>query len=330
MALLESLGDDYIRRALAEVVIVGVLCGAVGVHVVLRRLSFLTMALTHATFPGVVLASLIGMNLVLGAGLFGVLVVLAVVMVVGAAGGAAGTGATAGGGTGTGSGGGAAADRGGSGGGRDISTVTGVVLSAGFALGVALMSAEDGSNRDLSAFLVGSVLTVQTSDLAVSAVTALAVLTVLVALRKELVLAAFDPTALSAAGYPQRTLGLVLLLLVEAAVVTSLPAVGTIMAVALIVGPASTARLWCSSTSTMTAVSIAVAIFCGVTGLAVSEQWDVAAGGAIVLTVVAVLVASVPLSATLTGRTGRTGRTDRSDRRGHPREVNELARKVAV
>ncbi|CUU57232.1 manganese/iron transport system permease protein [Parafrankia irregularis] len=327
MALLESLGDDYIRRALAEVVIVGVLCGAVGVHVVLRRLSFLTMALTHATFPGVVLASLIGMNLVLGAGLFGVLVVLAVVMVVGAAGGAVGTGATGGG---TGTGGGAAADRGGSGGGRDISTVTGVVLSAGFALGVALMSAEDGSNRDLSAFLVGSVLTVQTSDLAVSAVTALAVLTVLVALRKELVLAAFDPTALSAAGYPQRTLGLVLLLLVEAAVVTSLPAVGTIMAVALIVGPASTARLWCSSTSTMTVVSIAVAIFCGVTGLAVSEQWDVAAGGAIVLTVVAVLVASVPLSAALTGRTGRSGRTDRSGRRGHPREVNELAREVAV
>ncbi|EFC82880.1 metal ABC transporter permease [Parafrankia sp. EUN1f] len=325
MTLLESLGDDYIRRALAEVVIVGVLCGAVGVHVVLRRLSFLTMALTHATFPGVVLASLIGMNLVLGAGLFGVLVVLAVVMIVGAAGGSVGTGAAAGGGTG--SGGGAAADRGGSGGGRDISTVTGVVLSAGFALGVALMSAQDGSNRDLSAFLVGSVLTVQTSDLAVSAVTALGVLTVLVALRKELVLAAFDPTALSAAGYPQRTLGLVLLLLVEAAVVTSLPAVGTIMAVALIVGPASTARLWCSSTSTMTAVSIAVAIFCGVTGLAVSEQWDVAAGGAIVLTVVAVLVASIPLSAALTGRGGHTAR---SGRRGHPREVNELARKVAV
>ncbi|MCK9927882.1 metal ABC transporter permease [Frankia sp. Mgl5] len=287
MALLDSLGDGYTRRALLEVLIVGTLCGAVGVHVVLRRLSFLTMAMTHATFPGVVIASLIGMNLVLGAGLFGVLVVSAVALLTGAPGHSAGTGPGGAGPGGTG--------RAGTGG-RDVSTVTGVVLSGGFALGVALMSARDGSNRDLSAFLVGSVLTVQESDLVVSGVTAVVVLAALVALRKELLLGAFDPTALTAAGYPSRWLGLVLLLLVEAAVVTSLPAVGTIMAVALVVGPAATARLWCSRTSTMTAVSIAVAVVCGVVGLAVSEQWDVAAGGAIVLTLATALVLSLALA----------------------------------
>ncbi|ABW16575.1 ABC-3 protein [Parafrankia sp. EAN1pec] len=289
MALLDSLGDGYTRRALLEVLIVGTLCGAVGVHVVLRRLSFLTMAMTHATFPGVVIASLIGMNLVLGAGLFGVLLVSVVALLTGTPGHSAGTGS---GGAGAGLGG---AGRAGTGG-RDVSTVTGVVLSGGFALGVALMSARDGSNRDLSAFLVGSVLTVQESDLVVSGVTAVVVLAALVALRKELLLGAFDPTALTAAGYPSRWLGLVLLLLVEAAVVTSLPAVGTIMAVALVVGPAATARLWCSRTSTMTAVSIAVAVVCGVVGLAVSEQWDVAAGGAIVLTLATALVLSLALA----------------------------------
>ncbi|WP_018636739.1 metal ABC transporter permease [Parafrankia elaeagni] len=294
MALVDSLGDSYTRRALAEIVIIGALCGAVGVHVVLRRLSFLTMAMTHATFPGVVIASLLGMNLVLGAGLFGVLAVAAVTTISGVSGAAGNSGGV----------GGAGAGRGGSGGGRDVSTVTGVVLSGGFALGVALMSAQDGSNRDLSAFLVGSILTVQPADLVVSAITALVVLVVLVALRKELLLAAFDPTALTAAGYPSRRLGLVLLLLVEAAVVTSLPAVGTIMAVALIVGPAATARVWCSRIPTMTAVSVAVAIICGVGGLAVSEQWDVAAGGAIVLTVAAALVSSLVL-APLVGRSGR-------------------------
>ncbi|OAA23150.1 manganese/iron transport system permease protein [Frankia sp. EI5c] len=293
MALLDSLGDDYTRRALVEIVIVGALCGAVGVHVVLRRLSFLTMAMTHATFPGVVLASLVGVNLVLGAGLFGVLVVSAVVLAVGTSGTSPGAGGVP---TGTpGAGGG-----GGPGGGRDVSTVTGVVLSGGFALGVALMSAQNGSNRDLSAFLVGSVLTVQPSDLLVSATAAVGVLGVLVALRKELLLAAFDPTALAAAGYPPRRLGLLLLLLIEAAVVTSLPAVGTIMAVALVVGPASTARVWCSRISTMTAVSIGVAIACGVVGLAISAQWDVAAGGAIVLTIAAALVCSLALDAALT------------------------------
>jgi len=83
MRLVESLGDEYIRRALVEILIIGTLCGVVGVQVVLRRLSFLTMALTHATFPGVVLASLVGLNLVLGAGLFGILLVLPVAALVG-------------------------------------------------------------------------------------------------------------------------------------------------------------------------------------------------------------------------------------------------------
>ncbi len=268
MTLFSSLGDGYVRRALLEVVIVGVLCGAVGVHVVLRRLSFLTMALTHATFPGVVIATMLGLGLVLGAGLFGVLLVAVVAALTGPRG----------------------AEHG-----RETSSVTAVVLSGGFALGMALMSTQEGFSRDLTAFLVGSVLTVQPSDLVVSAVTTAVVLGVLAALRKELHLAAFDPDAFAAAGYPARRLDLVLLLALEATVVTSLPAVGTIMAVALIVGPAATARLWCSRTATMTAMAIVVGVAAGVIGLTVSEQWNVAAGGAIVLSVAAFFVASLVL-----------------------------------
>ncbi|EIV95003.1 metal ABC transporter permease [Frankia sp. QA3] len=277
MTLFSSLGDGYVRRALLEVVIVGVLCGAVGVHVVLRRLSFLTMALTHATFPGVVIATLLGLGLVLGAGLFGVLLVAVVAVLTGPRG----------------------AEHG-----RETTSVTAVVLSGGFALGMALMSTQDGFSRDLTAFLVGSVLTVQPSDLVVSAVTAVVVLGVLVALRKELFLAAFDPDALAAAGYPARRLDLVLLLALEATVVTSLPAVGTIMAVALIVGPAATARLWCSRTSTMTAAAIVIGVASGVIGLAVSEQWNVAAGGAIVLSVAAFFVVSLVLRSLPWGEPG--------------------------
>jgi manganese/iron transport system permease protein len=281
MRLLDALGDGYTRRALAEVALIGALCGVVGVQVVLRRLSFLTMALTHATFPGVVLAALLGVHLVLGAGLFGLLVVLVVAAVAGARGAGPGTSAGPAGAGGD--------DRGG----RDVTSVTGVVLSGGFALGVALMSAQEGFTRDLTAFLVGSVLTVQDADLLLSAVTAVVVMAVLAALRKELLLGAFDPAALAAAGYPVRRLDLVVLLAIEATVVTSVPAVGTIMAVALIVGPAATARLWCARIGPMTAVAVAIGVLCGVVGLAVSEQWNVAAGGAIVLTVAALFALSL-------------------------------------
>ena len=55
--------DDALHRATAEVILVGALAGLIGVQVVLRRLSFFTMALTHATFPGVVAASIIGVNI---------------------------------------------------------------------------------------------------------------------------------------------------------------------------------------------------------------------------------------------------------------------------
>ena len=296
MRFLESLSDGYTRRALAEAVIVGVLCGVVGVHVVLRRLSFLTMALTHATFPGVVLAAVVGVNIVLGAGLFGVVLVAVVATVAGARGQDAGTAAPTASGR----------DHGG----RDVTSVTGVVLAGGFALGVALMSAQEGFTRDLTAYLVGSILTVQDSDIGVSAVATVVVLGVLAALRKELTLGAFDPDAAAASGYPTHRLDLVVLLVVETTVATSVPAVGTILAVALIVGPAATARLWCDTVAGMTAVAVGVGVGSAVVGLAVSEQWRVAAGGAIVLTVAAAFVASLAAAPAVTSRLrGRTAAT---------------------
>jgi manganese/iron transport system permease protein len=298
MSALELLSDGYGRRAFVEVLVVGVLCGAVGVHVVLRHLSFPTMALTHATFPGVVLAALLGMNIVLGAGLFGLLLVGIIAAVSGARVAPAGTPSGA-----AGRGGGTAADSGG----RDVTSVTGVLLAGGFALGVALMSAQAGFTRDLTAYLVGSILTVQATDIVVSAVTAVVVLTVLVALRKELMLGAFDPGAIAAAGYPTRRLDLVMLVAIEASVVTSVPAVGTILAVALIVGPAASAKLWCSSAASMTAVAIGIAVTSGVIGLAASESWRVAAGGATVLAVAAFFTVSLFLAPAARSRLRRPG-----------------------
>jgi manganese/iron transport system permease protein len=244
--------DAYAGRALIEVLLVGVLCGVVGVHVVLRRLSFFTMSMTHATFPGIVLAALLGLNLYLGAGLFGVLLVLSVAWLWSRPG-------------------------------ADESSVVGVVLSVGFALGVVLLSAQSGFTKDLSAYLVGSVLTVATGDLVVTAGVGTVVLAVLVALRKELVLGAFDRGGLRALGYPATLLDVALLLAIEATVVTAVPAVGVILSVALIVAPAATARLWTDRLGTMTAVAVGVGAFSGVVGLAISQQVRVSAGAAIVL-----------------------------------------------
>jgi manganese/iron transport system permease protein len=246
------LADGYSRRALIELLLVGALCGVVGVHVVLRRLSFFTMSMTHATFPGIVLAALLGVNLYLGAGLFGVLLVLAVAWLWSRPG-------------------------------ADESSVVGVVLSAGFALGVLLLSAQAGFTKDLSAYLVGSVLTVQPVDLVVTAGVGAMVLALLAGLRKELLLGAFDRVGLQALGYPARLLDVLLLLAIEATVVSAVPAVGVILSVALIVAPAATARLWTDRLTTMTAVAVGVGAFSGVAGLVISQQARVSAGAAVVL-----------------------------------------------
>jgi len=246
-------------------VLVGALCGLVGVHVVLRRLSFFTMAMTHATFPGVVLAAIVGVDLLLGSGLFGILVVLGVSWLSGR-------------------------PR------SDAAAAVGVVLSAGFALGVTLLSARSGFTRDLSAYLVGSIVTVRQADLVKTAVVLVVVALVLAAVGKELVFGAFDRGGLVAAGYPAGRLDLLLLLLVELTVVTSVPAVGTIQAVALVVAPAAAARLWCERIGPTTVLAVALGVAGGVVGLAVSQAYEVAAGAAIVLAACGFFVLSVVLA----------------------------------
>jgi ABC-type Mn2+/Zn2+ transport system permease subunit len=247
-----TFSDAFARRALLEAVMVGAVCGVVGVHVVLRRLPFFTMALGHATFPGVVLAALLGANLFLGASLFGAVVVLVVALL-------------------------GARER------IDETSAVGVALSGAFALGVLLLSAQAGFSRDLAAYLVGSIVTVQHGDLATTAVAGAVVLGVLAVLHKELVLGAFDRDGLAAMGYPALALDVAMLLLVEVTLVTSIPAVGTILAVALIVAPAAAARLWTERLGTTMALAAGIGVASGVAGLAVSQHWRVAAGATIVL-----------------------------------------------
>jgi ABC-type Mn2+/Zn2+ transport system permease subunit len=263
--LTDAFSGSFGQRALLEAIMVGIVCGVIGVHVLLRRLPFVTLALGHATFPGVVLAALAGVNLLLGAGAFGVLVVVTIGLL-------------------------GARDR------IDDTSAIGVVLAGTFALGVLLLSAQQGFTKDLSAYLIGSIVTVQPSDLYITAGAAAVVLGVLAGLHKELVLGAFDRDGLAALGYPAVALDLVMLLLIEVVVVSSIPAVGTILSVALITAPAATARLWTDRLGPTMALSAVLGAASGAIGLVLSRHWDVAAGATIVLVAGGLFVVSVVAS----------------------------------
>jgi ABC-type Mn2+/Zn2+ transport system permease subunit len=253
--------DDALHRATAEVILVGALAGVIGVQVVLRRLSFFTMALTHATFPGVVAASLIGVNIFAGGVVAGAVVALAV----------------------------AALSRRP---GQNAAAATGVVLSAGFALGAGLVATQSGFSRDLSSFLVGSILTVSTQDLVVTAAVLAGVAVLLVVCARPLLFTGFDPAGARAAGLATGRWDILLLLTIEVVVVTAVPAVGTILAVALIVAPAAAARLWSARLPVITALAVVFAVAAGLAGLYASNRWNVAAGASIALSATAILLVS--------------------------------------
>jgi ABC-type Mn2+/Zn2+ transport system permease subunit len=257
--------DVAFNRAMIEAVLVGTAAGLLGVQVVLRRLAFFTMAMTHATFPGVVVAAVVGVNLYLGGAAAGMIAALAVVAL--------------------------SRRRG-----HDPSTATAVALAAGFALGVALLSAQAGFTRDLTAYLTGSILTVTRQDLIVAAAVTALVAVALTAGHKALTFTAFDRDGARAAGYRTAAIDLGVLLLISVVVAAAVPAVGTVLTLALVVAPAGAARLWTDRAATMTALAVAAAVTSAVTGLLASRAWDVAAGGAISLAAAAVFAASTLLA----------------------------------
>jgi ABC-type Mn2+/Zn2+ transport system permease subunit len=270
-----------VDRAIVEAVLLGAVGGLISMQVLLRRLPFFTLAMTHATFPGVVLAAIAGVNLYLGGGLFGVLIVLGVLALSRRP--AQGT-----------------------------TTAIGIMLSAGFALGVILLSARDGFSKDLTAYTVGQILTVGTSDLVAVSTVGVIVVALLAVAGRQLTFRAFDPGGHAASGYSPTGIDLALLLAVEAVIIVAVPAVGAILAVAVLVAPAAIARLWARDIPTMTAVAVAVGAGSGLTGVLISTRYDVAAGGTI--TVVTGTLFALSLAAT-------TVRTAATTRRGNRRPL---------
>ena len=260
--LIEPFQVAFMQRALLAVVVLGVLAGAVGVFVVLRRLAFVGDALTHTVFPGVVIAFLAGQSIFIGA-LVAALVSAVLLTTL----------------TST----------------RRVTpdAALAVLLTSFFAVGVVLVSRVQSYTTDLSTFLFGRILAVTWPALWQTLGVAAIVLAVLVALRKELVLRAFDPEAAAAMGYRVDLLDLVLNVLIAMVVVAAVKAVGTVLVIALIIVPAATARLLVDRVAGMIAIACTLGAVGGYLGLAVSYEASLQRGVRLAsgATIVVILVA---------------------------------------
>jgi manganese/iron transport system permease protein len=265
--LLAPLEYEFFVRALVASALVGVACAVVGAFVVLKGMSFVGDAVSHSAFPGVVLAYLLGLPIILG----GAVAAIGTALGIGALTRRSGLRADA---------------------------VIGVLFAGMFALGVALFSSIPNYVGDLFHFLFGDVLGISFADLISLAVLASLLLLIVWVLWKELLFATFDPLGAGAAGLPVRRLDDLLLILVAVTIVVSLQAVGIVLVVAMITTPAATAQLLVKRFGQMIALAALIGVTSSIVGLYVSYALDIASGASIVLTetfafLVALIITSI-------------------------------------
>lgn len=243
----------FMQHAFLAILLVGVICGIIGVFVILRGYSFLGDALAHAIFPGVVITFILGGNFLVGA----LIAAIIVSMLIGAV----------------------------SQSGRiSNDTAIGVLFAGAFALGVALLSMQSGYVRDLNAFLFGSILGVRRTDLYLTAAVGLLVLGLLVLFRREIILISFDRVYARSTGLNLWWYDQLFLVLLAMTIVISLQTVGNILVLAMLVTPAATARMLTDSLHRMIVLSSGIGALSGITGLYVSYYAGVPSGAAVVLT----------------------------------------------
>jgi ABC-type Mn2+/Zn2+ transport system permease subunit len=264
-ALLEPWQHGFMQRALLELVLIGVLAGVLGCWIVFYELSYSTESLAHALFPGLVAAALLGLPILAGAA--GGLAVAAVAIAM------AGTIPTVG---------------------RD--TAVAIVITSLFGLGV-LLALAPASPPGIQSVLFGDPLAISPSDLITTGALCAVALVALTALYRPLLAVGFDRGTARALGVRPVAVELALIALVAAAILVSVQALGNLLVVAILVGPAATARLLTRRVRPMMATATAIAIGGSVGGLYLSYYGGLAAGASIAVVLVGAYAAAMALRA---------------------------------
>lgn len=283
----DPLAYGFMQRGLLAALMVGVVCAVMGTFVVLKGLAFIGDAVSHAAFPGLVIAFMVGVPLYIGGSVAAVGTALAIGWVARHSG-------------------------------LRFDTAVGVMFAGTFAFGVMLLSTIEGYTGDLLGYLLGNVLGISSADLVQIAVLGIGVLAVVGLLRKELLYATFDPLGAAASGLRVGALEYLLLALLGVTIVVGIGAVGIILVVAMLVTPAATAQLLVTRFDRLMLVAIGLAIVSVIGGLYTSFYWNLAAGATIVL-FETLLFALALLLGPRTGliRSLRTARARRAAGAGH-------------
>ena len=242
----------YMQNALVTAIVIGIVSGAVGCFIILRGMSLMGDAISHAVLPGVALSFILGINFFVGAIVFGLFASMIITFIRG----------------------------------NSIikgDTAIGITFSSFLALGVILIGLAR-SSTDLFHILFGNILAVQDSDKWITIWVSVVVLIVIILFFKELLITSFDPQMAKAMGMKVNFYHYLLMILLTLVSVTAMQSVGTILIVAMLITPAATAYLYVNSLKSMILLSSTLGALTSVLGLFLGTSFNVAAGSSIVLT----------------------------------------------
>lgn len=254
----------FLQNALMTAIVIGVVSGAVGCFIILRSMSLMGDAISHAVLPGVALSFMLGINFFIGAIVFGLLASFIITFI------------------------------------KENSvikgdTAIGITFSSFLALGVILIGLAN-SSTDLFHILFGNILAVQDSDMWLTLGVSGLVLFLIGLFFKELLLTSFDPILAKTMGINVNFYHYLLMGMLTLVSVTAMQSVGTILIVAMLITPAATAYLFTSSLKSMMLLASTLGALTSVLGLFLGYSFNIAAGSSIVLTSTIIFLVSFFLS----------------------------------
>lgn len=242
---------SFLQKALVTSVMVGVICGVIGCFIILRGMSLMGDAISHAVLPGVAISYMFGINIFYGAVFTGLLTAIAIGYI-------------------------SQNSR------IKHDTSIGIMFTAAFALGIIIITLMQ-SSADLYHILFGNVLAVPTAEMWMTFIVGIIVLTTVFLFYKELLVTTFDPTIAATFGLPTKLIHYLLMVLLTMTTVASLQTVGIVLVVAMLITPAATAYLLTNKLWLMLFLSSGFGVFSSIIGLYFSFTYNLSSGSTIVL-----------------------------------------------
>jgi zinc transport system permease protein len=268
---------NFFSNALLAALFASISCGYIGTYIVTRRIVFISGGISHASFGGIGLAYFLGINPLIGAGVFSLFAAFGIEALSSKAE-------------------------------LRMDSLIGMMWSLGMATGIIFIFLTPGYAANLMTYLFGNILTVSVSDLYFMALVCLAIAAVFFVLFRAILYASFDPEYASTLGIPVTLINYLLMGLVALTIIVNIRVVGIILVIALLTIPQATASLFSKTYKSIILLAVLFGILSSIGGLVLSYFLNIPSGATIIFLSVLIFVLS-RLLLTLFSRQGGTVRS---------------------